>query len=143
MGFFDGIESAKVASDAQYVRPGVYELEVLETKTGKSPKDGRQFAVAEYKVLAAAPGSECKVGDKVSHMVMMVGLHWQGDIKAMVAAISGCPSKMVDAAGTELFFGPQQPARGKKVNARAWNTTTRGGKQFTKIRYDNPHEPKS
>lgn len=136
MGFFAGIETAKAAGGALYLQPGTYELKVLECKIGKSPKDGRQYCVVEYEVLAAAPGSTHAPGDRPSHLIMMSGLNWLGDVKAMVAAIMSIPTAAVDEPGVEMFFGPKQPGKGKLVRARAWNHTTRQNRPFTKIVYE-------
>jgi hypothetical protein len=134
MSYFIGVETAKVSGGANYIRPGVYELEVIESKTGKSPRDQRPFCVVEYKVLSAAPGSEMTAGETGSHLIMMVGNSWLGDVKAMIAAIMNAPAEQVTAPVCDAFFS-KNPAKGKRVRARAANKPTGKGGQFTKVTY--------
>ena len=118
-------------------------MSVQMSKQDTHPGDGTPYFLVEYKVLAATEGSENKVGDIVSHMIMLRGNQQQkdkamGEIKAAVAAILGAKPELVTQEVCEVFVGEKQPAKGKQVRISARNKITKAKKDFTVISYTNP-----
>lgn len=145
MSFFSGVEKARAAGDRLYFRPGRYTCEVLEAKQGESPKDGTAFFNVEYRILAAAEGSENRAGDIVNHHIRKKGTKEEvarqlGEIKSCVAAIMGIGPDQVDMKGCEVFVGVGQPGIGRRVEVHARNKVTKAGKDFTIVSYPTKYE---
>lgn len=135
MGLFNKITEVKVNNGGVYFEPGVYALEALSIRTGKTREGDRPFFVAEFKILE----SDCekrRPGTTVSWMVMLdkwveTGL---ANIKGFVCALMNIPEEAVDEAGIEAMVSDEQPCKGMKVRASATMIKTRGkGTDFTKV----------
>lgn len=136
-GFFSGVNEADQRADANYLRPGAYTLVLTQVKAIQTRKKRNAFVI-EAKVTVASEGAQNKVGDIVSHMVMMDTDGALSDIKAFASAATGLAFDEVDEAGMEALVSDAQPLRGRSVDAFARNKVTQRGGDFTRITYSAP-----
>jgi hypothetical protein len=133
---FAGIEQAKVTEKLPYINPGRYLFEVEAIKVIASRNKGDMF-VAEYLVLESDGEGANAVGSRTSHVMKLSADSTLGNIKGLVAALVGKPADQVTSAMADELVAADNPAKGFKVRAEAFSTTTKAGDPFTAIRYTN------
>jgi len=138
MSAFAGIEKTRVYQNAPYLTPGQYELVIRSMSLVDSKKKrGQQFFVAEFDVMSTT-APEFKSGDLVSWLVDMDhGETSLSNCKAFASAVLDCDEEQIDEATMLKLVGPEQPAAGVKIKANAFTIKTKGGNDFTKIRWDS------
>lgn len=135
MGLFDGIEKAELNNGGTYLRPGVYpKLEIEEFKAGRTRKK-EDFVVVKVKIVESSGPEANPVGSTADVMTMMRWDGALGHIKGFLAAAMAIDVREVDAAGTELAIGEEQPLRGMLVACEASSVETKSGGTFTKVRW--------
>lgn len=136
MSYFVGVENSKTSERLPYFSPGRYLLQTEMLKVFDSRSKGPLF-VSEYLVLEAEGEGANPVGSKVAHLIKLRGNDSAlGNIKGLVGALTGEGSGKVTQAMCDRIVAPDNPAKGTKVKAFAYNTVTREGKDFTLIQYE-------
>lgn len=134
MGMFSGIDKAKSAEGGVYPVPGVFDLEVVALKAGKT-RAGKNFFVAEFEILASSVQDARPVGSLMSWMVMIDPAYLDtalGNIKGFLSVLTGIPHAKIDEAGVEDAVSAGNPCKGMRVRAAFNNIKTKAGKDFTK-----------
>jgi hypothetical protein len=140
MGMFTGVEGAKASFDAKYLGEGHYLLRIDRIKAGRS-RQQKDFLAVEMTVLYAFPDGDGpkekwhRTGEAVSHMMMADHDSFKGNVKALVANLTGCHESEVTENDCEAVCGDAQPFSGLVAEVRARNILTRAQKLFTKISY--------
>lgn len=145
---FSGIRGVKASMDANYIRPGVYAVLIERIKLDKSRK-GERFLAVEMRNLRtihpvhndAGSALSQRDGENMSHLIMADGTGadmFLPNVKAMVAALTGCGAEEVDESACAQMVGPDQPFAGLVVEVEAKEIVTRSMKPFTKVVYKRP-----
>ena len=145
MGIFSGMKEASVSGSGRFIIPGDWELEVRELLVKQSQQHrGETFFIAEFDVLAVTPPADYegkfpfKAGDEVSWLVKMSQPSAHGNIKGLaMALVPGSEEEDIDEETMEDMISSNQPAKGSKVFARAFNTKTRANSDFTVVKWSN------
>lgn len=137
MSEFSGIENASSTARLANLRPGVYVLEAQAFKLVNSRAKGKMF-ISEWKVIEASGSEANEVGTSASQVIKMSLDSALGNIKAIVAAVSGESEKNITSAMCDAIVSEKNPAKGVKVRAEATLTKTRAGTDFTLIKWA-PH----
>lgn len=134
MGLFSNIANAQYSEGGNYLKEGVFRLEILKVVLKKTRK-GVDSYIVEFKVHesdnpAHRPGSE---------VTWLVGFDKEpamGNVKQFIATACGTTDLSgVDEATAELTVSAEQPLTGKFVRASAVNITTKAGRPFTKVKF--------
>lgn len=131
---FAGIESARMSTGGVYPLNGAYLLEINAVKSGQTRKK-IDFFVAEFKILESDNPRRAK-GTEMSWMCTMDKEPALGNIKAFVAASTGCSSDDVDEAGVLAIVSAENPLKGTKIRLMATEVTTKSGKPFTRCTFE-------
>ena len=138
---FSGIGSARVYGAGQYITPGQYELQVTEVKLVNSEKDaGRQFFCVEGTVLnaneVAFESGGWRAGSTVTWLVDMRQPSALSNCKQFALALTPELSENdIDESAMMGLVGPDQPAKGLKIDCDAINIKTKSGNDFTKCQW--------
>jgi len=134
---FDQIESAP--SRAPYIPAGFSGvLGVKELKVIKSVKNrNRPVFVASFEVIdGAINGEAVRAGSQFDWVAKADELPYLQNIKALVVALNpDADPRSFGAEIMEALTGPDQPAKGLQVSARAEEILTRAGNSFTKVHW--------
>ena len=138
---FSGIGSARVYGAGQYISPGQYALQVNEVKLVNSERDaGRQFFCVEASVLTANEVAfdtgGWRSGSSVTWLVDMRQPSALSNVKAFAMALTpGASEGEITEDGMMALVGPDQPAKGLKVDCDAISIQTKAGNDFTKCQW--------
>lgn len=138
MGIFSGIENVVASGKTPYVEPGMYKVRVEACKN----VDGHRgnFFIVEMEVLESSnpermPGSIMSWSVKLDKAYLATAL---GDVKAFVQAAT------MDASVSEDDIleacSPENPLKGSILRINAFNTKTKAGKDYTKLRWSENKE---
>ena len=137
-GIFADIEKARASRGGVWVEAGHYIYKINRIKIGKSRKE-EQYMCLEMTILHAYDGMQ-KVGQDVSHMLWVKHESFKGNVKAMIAAITGYEEDQVTEEACEevcLDDGSEeaQPLAGVCVESKNVTIRTRADNPFTKVQY--------
>ena len=133
---FDDIENAEAGSNLPKIVPGEYQLQVEALKFIKSKKGKGTFAIGEFSVISSAGEGANPTGSRIAHMIKMALPSSKGNVKSLIAAVSGEGEKNVTSTLAKEAFSDDQPCKGQVVKASAFNITTGAGKPFTVVKYE-------
>lgn len=131
---FEGIEKAQSTQKLPHIKPGKYVFEVLALKWIPNSRKGA-LSVGEFKVIEAIGEESNEVGTSCSHVIKMSLDSALGNVKSLVAAISGKAEADVTAKDAQDAFATTNPAAGVRVNVEAFVTKTKAGTDFTLVTY--------
>lgn len=134
---FDGVEPPPPR--APYIPAGFTGLlGVKELKVVKSVKNrNRPVFVASFEVIEGAVNGEVsRAGSQFDWVAKADELPYLQNIKALVVALNpDADPRSFGAEVMDALTGPEQPAKGLKVSARAEEILTRAGNTFTKVHW--------
>lgn len=140
MGLFDGVEQAKASFDAKYQGAGHYLCRIDRIKADKT-RGGDEFMAVEMTVMhtfmdgQGAPEKWHKPGESTSHLLMKKHDSFLGNVKALVANVTGCHESEVTKADCERIASAEQPLAGAVIELSARDILTRKNQPFTKVSY--------
>lgn len=119
---FDNIEETKARQSTRYERAGRYLMVVTNAKQGESRKKRKFFAI-EKTVLhvfqAPESGEGHKVGDKVSHLLMVDQEPTLPNIKSMIVNVFGVEENEVNKETCWLCFGKKLQPNGEALDVQS------------------------
>jgi len=134
---FDGIESAKVSNEGNWVRPGRYTATVVAVKMVKK-FNGEQFVAIELKIASVLDdegGIGHKVNEDVTHLLKVSNPSFLGNFKQFASTALGCESSDLGKKDADRITSDEQPLAGIDVSLTARQITTKKGSPFTKVMY--------
>jgi len=140
MSLFDGIESANVQRDSEFIRPGRYFFRVDSIRSGRTRK-GIDFVafnftcvhVVDDTAAADEPKGPHRVADRVSWMVMKDWDSFLTTVKSTVKALTGCTEDEVTVEAVNAIIGDGQPLAGMYCEVDATTKITRNNGKFTRV----------
>lgn len=146
MSIFKGLKEANASMDANYERPGHYYMLIDKCKTGTSRKKEDFCAIEKtvVKVLDDDQGAGHKLGESVTHMIMLKHDSALPNIKAFIAGVMDLDPDEIDVDAAEAIFAAEndhkhaQPLSGTVVEVKNRNIKTKAGQDFTRITYVRP-----
>jgi len=145
MGLFTGIENAKPSFDAKYIMPGHYLCRIDRIKADRTRK-GDDFLAVEMTVLhtfddgdvnekAGGRAAWHRPGESVSQLFLAKHDTFKGNVKAMVANLTGCHESEVTEADCQRICSEEQVLSGMIAEIKARTIITKAGQEFTKVSY--------
>lgn len=134
---FSGIKTAKGRIDANYIRDGRYWTAIRRIKCDKS-RQGDVFVAIEQvvvKVLDNADGKGHRVGEEVTHMLMMRHDSFLGNIKAFIANVLDMPEAEIGEQEAMEICDDTQPLTNTVVEVKGRTVETKKGNPFTQVDY--------
>lgn len=136
MNPFDGMNDAPPSVGGAYLVPGNYDLEIVEVKLVKSQRESTMFFAAEFDVLASNV-DEVKVGSKRSWVANFKHKSTLSNIKHFLAAALDVEFDDVDEDVSKACVDEDQPLKGVRVRAEAFNVKTKQNRDFTKVKWEH------
>ena len=143
---FSGIDSApevdtpKIYFDGE----GDYLAEIVDASTGtsKNPKQLNQpYAAHKFRILESSQFGEDEpvaVGEDVSLVKFLTNQWAMRDVKALIAAVIGCPQGEVTEEIAEQFYANNGAAvKGKKLRIKCRNRKAKDGRVFTNSYFES------
>jgi hypothetical protein len=135
MGVFSGIENAKSTEGGNYLKPGVYDVEVVRLSTGKTRK-GVDFFAADLKVIGSN-NPDHRVGDIANWFVGFDKEPSLGNVKAFAVACLSSEGAVDPATITEkvmesLVDKGGEAVVGTQLKVQVSLVDTRGGGKYSK-----------
>jgi hypothetical protein len=135
MGVFSGIENAKSTEGGNYLKPGVYDVEVVRLSTGKTRK-GVDFFAADFKVLGSN-NPDHRVGDIANWFVGFDKEPALGNVKAFAVACLSSEGAVDPATITEkvmesLVDKGGEAVVGTQLKVQVTLVDTKGGGKYSK-----------
>jgi len=146
------MKQARSTQGGLYFLPGNYTIQVLRCKMQESQVGGRQFFIAETKIVKS-DNPELKVGSEPGWLVELPGKYPElslGNIKAFLhAAFSSLAEAEgddapeegdVDESFADLAVGEDNVLAGVFITAKAFQKKTKKGADFTRIKWGVPDD---
>jgi len=133
MGLFGKINEAKYSEGGNYLKPGVYRLEIEAVKSLQTRTKKDAF-VAEFKILESN-NVDCAVGSLVSWMVTLDKEPALGNIKQFAQSVLAVTEDKITEEVIEFMVSETNPCKGKMVRACAVNIMTKANRPFTKVKF--------
>lgn len=135
MGVFSGIENAKATEGGNYLKPGVYDVEVVRLSTGRTRK-GVDFFAADLKVVGGN-NPDHRVGDIANWFVGFDKEPSLGNVKAFAVACLSSEGSVDPATITEkvmesLVDKGGEAVVGTQLKVQVTLVETRGGGKYSK-----------
>lgn len=135
MGVFSGIENAKATEGGNYLKTGVYDLEVIRLSVGTTRK-GVPFFAADFKVLGSN-NPDHKPGEVVNWFVGFDKEPALGNVKAFAVACLSSEGAVDPATITEkvmesLVDKGGEAVVGTQIKCQVTLVDTRGGGKYSK-----------
>lgn len=138
---FTGIENARASVATNYFREGRYFSYIRGAKQFVTRK-GERMLLVEHSILAVISGvnESHRPGEEVGHLLKVSQDSFLGNVKAMIAGITGCHVDEVKTAHCAECFPVEgnSPLAGSLVEVHARPIVTKAGKPFTVIDYKRP-----
>lgn len=135
MGWKQQVTEAKAGKTAIFPAPGTYDLEVLAVKEHTKQSTNEELFIVEFKVLASSNPTR-PVGSTMDWVLTMRYPSSPADAKRFVEVASECKSEEVTDDALSYIVGPDQPLVGVKLKVTFFNKVTKGGKDFTKAKFE-------
>lgn len=133
MGLFSNISQAQFSEGGNYLKEGVFRLEVMKVILKKTRKGPMGF-IAELRIVQSSNKLH-EIGSDVTWMTLDSQEPFLGNVKQFIASVSDVEMNTVDEAAAEFVVDEAQPLKGLFVRASAVNITTQKGKAFTKVKF--------
>jgi len=135
MGVFSGIENAKSTEGGNYLKPGVYDLEVIRLSVGTTRK-GVPFFAADFKVLGSN-NPDHKVAEVVNWFVGFDKEPSLGNVKAFAVACLSSegpvdPGTITEPVMNALVDKGGEAVVGTQLKCQVTLVDTRGGGKYSK-----------
>ena len=131
MGVFSGIENAKSTEGGNYLKPGVYDLEVIRLSVGTTRK-GVPFFAADFKVLGSN-NPDHNANEVVNWFVGFDKEPSLGNVKAFAVACLSSEGPVDPASITEsLVDKGGEAVVGTQLKCQVTLVDTRGGGKYSK-----------
>jgi hypothetical protein len=135
MGLFSGIENAKATEGGNYLKPGLYDVEVVRITTGQTRKKVDFFA-ADLRVIGSN-NPDHRAGEVVNWFVGMDKEPSLGNIKAFAVACLSSEGPIDPASITEqvmngLVEKGGEAVAGARLKVQVTLVDTKGGNKFSK-----------
>lgn len=135
MGIFSGIEEAKATEGGAYLKPGVYDVEVVRVVTGKTRKGDPFFAV-DVRILGTN-NPEHRIGETASWFVSMSWEPSLGNIKAFAVACLSSegaidPNSITEKVMDGLTDKGGEAIVGTRLKVQVTLVSTKSGGTFSK-----------
>ena len=135
MGVFSGIENAKSTEGGNYLKPGVYDLEVIRLSVGTTRK-GVPFFAADFKVLGSN-NPDHNANEVVNWFVGFDKEPSLGKVKAFAVACLSSEGPVDPASITEkvmesLVDKGGEAVVGTQLKCQVTLVDTRGGGKYSK-----------
>jgi hypothetical protein len=135
MGVFSGIENAKSTEGGNYLKPGVYDVEVVRLSTGKTRK-GVDFFAADLKIIGSN-NPDHRAGDIANWFVGFDKEPSLGNVKAFAVACLSSEGAVDPATITEkvmesLVDKGGEAVVGTQLKVQVSLVDTRGGGKYSK-----------
>lgn len=129
MGKYSQIKEARTSEGGIYFLPGVYKVQVLRVKEGKTRK-GDDFVVVESKILESS-NPERPAGLDVGWMLMLKQDMAMINLKQFLQA--ALDEENVTEDDVLEAIGEDNPLAGLELGVQASTIQTRSGNPFTKV----------
>lgn len=131
---FDGMEGADPTQQGgNYLKDGKHTIEVVKVEL-KNSRSGVQFYIVEGKVVETdSDHKNMKPGRTITWMVKMTLDSALNNIKNFLCATTGADSDEIGKQEAMDSVAPEQPLAGVFVKCEATEITTKAGKPFTKV----------
>jgi hypothetical protein len=136
MSKFKAVETAKINDKLPSLNIGTYLLEVKAVKHVQG--NTGEYFISEFKVLESSGEGASSVGSEVSHLIKLDTKYKDtayGNVKSFVAALTKENPDNIKGAMVDALVSDKNPAKGERLRATAFNSPTKEGKDFTKVRY--------
>lgn len=133
MGLFSNISNAQYSEGGNYLKDGVFRLEIKKTILKKTRKGPMGFIV-ECGILESTNPAHI-VGSEATWMVTDDKEPFLGNVKQFIATALEVEMAEINEEVAELIVGDEQPLKGKIVRASGINILTRKNTNFTKIKF--------
>ncbi len=135
MGVFSGIETAKSSEGGNYLKPGVYDVEVVRLAVGRTRKNVDFFA-ADLRILGSN-NPDHRVGDIGNWFVGFDKEPALGNVKAFAVACLSSEGSIDPASITEpvmngLVEKGGEAVAGTRLKVQVTLVDTKGGGKYSK-----------
>ena len=151
MGVFSKMKEARETQGGLYLAPGNYLVEVKDVKQQASSVGNQIFYIVEM-IILESDNDDLRVGMEPAWLVDMTMKYQElalGNVKGFLRAAYGTmalaegeePPAADDIGEDEAELSLQGVLNGTKVYAKAFDITTKGGNNFTKVQWASYDEP--
>ena len=130
MGVFSGIENAKSTEGGNYLKPGVYDLEVIRLSVGTTRK-GVPFFAADFKVLGSN-NPDHNANEVVNWFVGFDKEPSLGNVKAFAVACLSSEASITEKVMESLVDKGGEAVVGTQLKCQVTLVDTRGGGKYSK-----------
>ena len=135
MGLFSGIENAKATEGGNYLKPGLYDVEVVRLATGQTRKKVDFFA-ADLRVVGSN-NPDHRVGEVVNWFVGFDKEPALGNVKAFAVACLSSegpidPASITEAVMNGLVEKGGEVVAGTRLKVQVTLVDTKGGGKYSK-----------
>jgi len=135
MGVFSGIENAKSSEGGNYLKPGVYDVEVVRLSTGRTRK-GVDFFAADFKILGSN-NPDHRIGEIVNYFVGFDKEPSLGNVKAFAVACLSSegavdPATISEAVMESLVDKGGEAVAGTQLKVQVAQVPTKTGGTYSK-----------
>lgn len=135
MGLFSGIENAKSTEGGNYLRPGIYDVEVVRLSVGQTRK-GVNFFAADLRILGSN-NTDHRVGEVANWFVGFDKDAALGNVKSFaVSALSSegaiDPATITEPVMNALVDKGGEAIVGTKLKVQVSLVDTKGGGKYSK-----------
>lgn len=135
MGVFTGIEEAKSTEGGNYLRQGMYDVEVVRLSVGKTRK-GIPFFAADLKILGTN-NPDHRIGEIANWFVGFDKDAALGNVKAFTVAMLSSegavdPASITEAVMESLVDKGGEAVAGSRVKVQVTLVETKSGGTFSK-----------
>jgi hypothetical protein len=135
MGVFAGIEEAKSTEGGNYLKPGMYDVEVVRLSVGKTRK-GVPFFAADLRILGTN-NPDHRIGEVANWFVGFDKDAALGNVKAFAVAMlssegSVDPASITEAVMESLVDKGGEAVAGTRVKVQVTIVETKSGGTFSK-----------
>lgn len=134
MGLYEGIHNAKYSEGGNYIKVGIYHLEIIEFKYKFTFKK-QHTVLAKFKVLESSGEGADPVGSETTWMVNLAHAPALGNLAQFVQSVVNdyttpvTEEIMEKLTNSDASKGPVNPMKGYKVRASVTQIITQGKKQ--------------
>ncbi len=128
---FDRVASAEGQEGSVFIVPGVYPVLGIDVLKMIRSRKGDDLFIAELEIIESDV-PERPQGSRMAWMANFRHDPTPSAVKTFLARVMGVPPEEVDAAGSRLAVGEQQPCRGRLIRLEATQIETKSGNPFTK-----------
>jgi hypothetical protein len=135
MGVFKGIEEAKATEGGNYLKPGIYDVEIVRLKVGKTRK-GVAFFASDLRVIGSN-NPDHRVGEIVNWFVGFDKDAALGNVKAFATAVLSGEAPVDPQTVTEQVMEAMvdkggEDVAGTRLKVQVTLVDTKGGGKFSR-----------